>query len=70
MTTYSEQWRRETEAREWLRRMDRDPARIKALLLRIEQKRGKAAAEQLREDMRAQWQAPAPIPAAKTTGAG
>lgn len=50
-----DQFRRDAEAREWLRRMKRDPARIKALLLRIEGRRGKAAAEQLRDDMRKEW---------------
>tara|TARA_R110000868_G_scaffold277960_2_gene537735 strand:+ start:3381 stop:3518 length:138 start_codon:yes stop_codon:yes gene_type:complete len=37
--------------------MRSDPARIKALLLRIESKRGKAAAETLRQDMRIAYQA-------------
>jgi len=52
---FSETWRRECEAREWLKRTRRDPARIKDVLKRIEQRRGKAAAEQLRLDMRAAW---------------
>lgn len=55
--TASEAWRRETEAREWLKRMNNNPARINAMLLRIEAKRGKEAAEVLRQDMRAAFQA-------------
>jgi hypothetical protein len=54
--TYSEAWRRETESREWLRRTNGDPMRIKALLQRIEAKRGKVAADQLRADMRVEYQ--------------
>lgn len=50
-----EKHRQECEAREWLRRTARDPARIKALLARIEAKRGKAAADELRDEMRRQW---------------
>ena len=53
--TYSEDWRRTCEAREWLRRLERDPVRIKALLLRIGQKRGQRAADRLRDDMRGEW---------------
>jgi hypothetical protein len=59
----SEAWRRETESREWLRRTNADPVKIKALLLRIEAKRGKVAADQLRADMRIAYQA-ARLPAA------
>ena len=51
----AEGWRRECEAREWLKRCDNDPAKIRALLLRIEAKRGKEAAEVLRQDMRAAY---------------
>jgi hypothetical protein len=54
--THSEAWRRETESREWLRRTNADPAKIKALMLRIEAKRGKVAADQLRADMRVEYQ--------------
>lgn len=50
-----DQFRRECEAREWVRRLARDPARIKAMLLRIEKQRGKVAAELLRDDMRKEW---------------
>jgi hypothetical protein len=51
----SEEFRRQTEAREWLRRTNGDPQRIKELLKRIEAKRGKEAAEVLRADMREQY---------------
>jgi DNA-binding GntR family transcriptional regulator len=54
--TYSEQFRRECEAREWLRRTDSDPERIKDVLERIKSKRGKEAAEILRQDMRTAFQ--------------
>jgi len=40
------------EAREWLRRTNRDPLRIKALLLRIAEKRGQKAADELADAMR------------------
>ena len=53
----SEAWRRETESREWVRRTQGDPVLIRALLERIEKKRGKAAADLLREDMRKAWAA-------------
>lgn len=53
--TYSEEWRRETEAREWLKRTNGDPVKIRELLARIEQKRGKVAMETLRQDMRAEY---------------
>ena len=53
--TYSEEFRRSCEARHWLVKMHGDPAKIKALLLRIEAKRGKEAAEILRADMRIAW---------------
>lgn len=50
-----EEDRRAKEAREWLRRMNRDSARIKALLSRIAGKRGQAASDELRDEMRRQW---------------
>ena len=50
--TYSEEFRRQTEAREWLKRTGGEPQKIRELLKRIEQKRGKEAADLLREDMR------------------
>jgi len=51
----SEEFRRQAEAREWVRRTQGDPVLIRALLERIERKRGKAAADLLREDMRIAW---------------
>ena len=50
--TYSEQYRMACEAREWGRRTNWEPAKINALLLRIKERRGLVAAEQLREEMR------------------
>ena len=54
--TYSEEFRRECEAREWLKRTNADPQRIRELLKRIEAKRGREAAERLRQDMRLAYQ--------------
>lgn len=51
----SEAWRRACEAREWLRRTNRDPVRIRLVLARIAAKRGQAASDELREEMRKQW---------------
>jgi hypothetical protein len=56
----SEEHRRACEARYWIAHLNRDPNRIKALLLRIAAKRGQAAADQLREDMLREWHRPAP----------
>lgn len=53
--TYSQEFRRACEARAWLQRTNGDPQKIRELLKRIEQKRGKEAADLLREDMREQW---------------
>ena len=50
-----EEDRRAKEARAWLVRMQRDPVRIKALLVRIAAKRGQAASDELRDEMRRQW---------------
>ena len=66
----SEEFRRACEARCWLRRTGGNPAKIKALLLRIEAKRGKVAAEVLRQDMREQWRLRASRGADTTTGEG
>lgn len=55
--TYSETFRRECEAREWLRRTESDPERIAELLKRIKASRGAEAAEVLRQDMRKAFQA-------------
>lgn len=52
----AEAWRRECEAREWLRRLGCDPKRIKAKLKRIGEVRGKVAADELAEAMRKEWQ--------------
>lgn len=54
--TYSQEWRRECEARAWLQRTGGNPAKVEALLRRIAEKRGKAAAETLRQDMRIEYQ--------------
>jgi DNA-binding GntR family transcriptional regulator len=64
----SEAWRRETEAREWLKRTDGEPQKIRELLKRIEQKRGKEAAEVLRQDMRTEYQRARSIAAQQSTG--
>lgn len=55
VTSDEQTWRRQCEAREWLRRMNRDPERIKALLVRIAAKRGQKASDELRDEMRKQW---------------
>ena len=51
----SEDWRRETEAREWLLRTAGNPLRINQLLQRIAAKRGQQAADQLRDAMRSEY---------------
>ena len=51
----SEQHRRECEAREWLRRGYTDAHSVDGLMHKIAAKRGEAAAERLRADMREQW---------------
>lgn len=56
MDTYSDRWRRITEARHYIRQGATTGPLVDALCLRIEKKRGIAAAEQLRQDMREQWQ--------------
>ena len=53
--TDPELFRRQCEARAWLQRTNGNPQRIRELLARIEQKRGKSAAEVLAADMREQW---------------
>jgi hypothetical protein len=52
-----EQWRRECEAREWLKRTGGQGKAVEALLQRIAAKRGQPAADQLRQDMRLEYQA-------------
>ena len=51
----SDEWRRECEARFWVRKTKGDPAAVNALLKRIADKRGQAAADLLRQDMREAW---------------
>lgn len=56
MDTNSEQWRRITEARHYIRQGVTTGPLVEALCLRIAKKRGNQAANQLRQDMREQWQ--------------
>lgn len=56
MKNNSEEFRRACEARAWLQRTGGNPQKIRELLKRIEQKRGKAAADLLRLDMRTEYQ--------------
>lgn len=53
--TYSEQHRRECEARYWLKAGYGHPVRIDELMASIAVKRGQAVADRLREEMRRQW---------------
>lgn len=53
----TEQHRRECEARYWLQQTGGRKAEVDDLIARITARRGKDAAEQLRQDMRDQWQA-------------
>lgn len=50
-----EVYRRECEARTWLRMGYDSPARVDDLMTRIAKHRGAAAADELREEMRRQW---------------
>ena len=54
--TTSEKWRRETEARYWLRRGYTTRARVAELKTLINSKRSEAATEMLLADIREQWQ--------------
>ena len=47
--------RREAEARYWLKQGYITEAKVNELMPRVAAKRGRAAADQLRDDMRAQW---------------
>lgn len=47
--------RREAEARYWLKEGYTNEAKVNELMPRIAAKRGQAAADQLRQDMRDQW---------------
>ena len=51
----SEQHRRECEARDWLRRGYTDAHSVDGLMRKIVAKRGYAASEILRAEMREQW---------------
>ena len=53
--TYSEAHRKACEARHWLDQGYTTAAQVEELMVRIAAKRGKAAAEDLREEMRRQW---------------
>lgn len=53
--TSSERHRRECEARHWLRMGYQTADRVDELIGRIAARRGQAAAEQLRQEMRQQW---------------
>jgi hypothetical protein len=55
MDTNSEQWRRITEARHYIRQGITSQAAVDELCARIAKKRGDSAANQLRQDMREQW---------------
>jgi hypothetical protein len=55
MDTHSEQWRRITEARHYLRQGITSHSAVDELCARIAKKRGNNAAEQLRQDMREQY---------------
>ena len=57
MSNYSQEWRRQCEAREWIKRTKGSPQAVEALLKRIASKRGQAAADLLRQDMREAWAA-------------
>lgn len=53
--TSSEAHRLQCEARHWLREGNTTPETVADLMKRIEGKRGRQAAEELREEMRRQW---------------
>ena len=53
--TWSEQHRRECEARDWLAKGYTTAARVDELMADIAKRRGQAAADELREEMRRQW---------------
>lgn len=50
-----EDFRRQCEARHWLACGYQTPQRVDDLMTRIAAKRGQAAADELREEMRVQW---------------
>jgi hypothetical protein len=51
----TEQHRHECEARFWVAETGGKADEVDALIARIEKRRGKPAAERLREEMRRQW---------------
>lgn len=53
--TTSEAWRAICEARSWLRQGYTSPEKVAELAAAVTAKRGAAAAEALREEMRRQW---------------
>lgn len=53
--TSSEQWRHECECRDWIRDGYTTKARVDDLIRRISAKRGRKAAERVREGMREQY---------------
>jgi hypothetical protein len=55
MTSNQEKHRLECEARSWLRQGYTTPQLVDDLLARIATRRGQAAADALREEMRRQW---------------
>lgn len=55
MNADQEQHRRDCEARAWLRDGYTSPEKVDDLMRRIAQRRGQAAADRLRQDMREQW---------------
>lgn len=55
MSRDDEAWRLETEARFWLKHYRWRSGAIRQLLERLTQKRGRNAAEKLRQEMRRQW---------------
>ena len=55
MDSEVEAWRLECEAREWLKRLDRDPKRIREKLAVIAKNRGQQVADRLAEAMRREY---------------
>lgn len=55
MSDDSEQFRHACECKFWLAETGGDPAKVADLMIRITAKRGKAAAERLRDGMREQY---------------
>ena len=55
MDDATEEHRRACEARHWIRQGYRNSKWVDELITRIAQRRGAAAAEELRDEMRRQW---------------